>query len=161
MEKINRHFYWEGISLDVCNFVVSCPVCQTEKSDHQHPYGELQPLKIPKEKWADVMIDFVTKLPVTRRGHDSILTVVDRATKYCHFIPCTEKISAKETAELYWNKVVCLHGMPRAIHSDRDVRFQSQFWKELWRNSGTKLRFSTAYHPQSQGLVERMNQVIE
>ena len=122
-------------------------MCQTEKSDHQHPYGELQPLKIPEEMWADVMIDFVTKLPMTRRGHDSILTVVDRATKFCHFIPCTEKISAKDTAELYWNKVVCLHGMPRAIHSDRDVRFQSQFWKELWRNSGTKLQFSTAYHP--------------
>ena len=123
MEKINRHFYWEGISLDVRNFVVSCPVCQTEKSDHQHPFGELQPLKIPEEKWADVMIDFVTKLPVTRRGHDSILTVVDRATKYCHFIPCTKKISAKETAELYWNKIVCLHRMPRATHSDWDVQF--------------------------------------
>ena len=107
------------------------------------------------------MNDFVTKLLVTRKGDDSILIVVDQATKFCHFIPCTEKISAKETAELYWNKVVCLHGMPRAIHSDRDVRFQSQFWKELWRNSGTKLRFSTAYHPQSQGLVERMNQVVE
>ena len=118
-------------------------------------------MKILEEKWADVMIDFVTKLPVTRRGHDSILIVVNRATKYCHFIPCTEKISAKKTMELYWKKVVCLHGMPWAIHSDRDIRPQSQFWKELWKNSGTKLRFSIAYHPQSQGLVERMNQVIE
>ena len=80
MEKINRHFYWESISLDVRNFIVSCPVCQMEKSDHRHPYGELQPLRIPEEKWADVMIDFVTKLLVTRRGHDSILTIVDRAT---------------------------------------------------------------------------------
>ena len=107
------------------------------------------------------MIDFVTKLLVTRRGHDSILIVVNRATKYCHFIPCIEKISAKEIAELYWNKVVYLDGMLWAIHSDQDVWFQSQFWKELWKNSGTKLQFSTAYHPQSQGLVERMNQVIE
>ena len=125
MEKINKYFYWEGISLDVCNFVVSCHVCQTKKSDHQHPYLELQPLKILEEKWTDVMIDFVTKFPMTRRGHDSILTIVDRATKFCHFIPCIEKISAKEIAELYWNKIVCLHGMPHAIHSDRDVQFQS------------------------------------
>ena len=65
MEKINKHFYWEGISLDVCNFVVSCLVCQTEKPSHQYPYGELQPLRILEEKWADVMIDFVTKLPMT------------------------------------------------------------------------------------------------
>ena len=77
MEKINRHFYWEGISLDVYNFVVSCPVCQTEKSNHQRPFRELQPLKILEEKWADVMLDFVTKLPVTKKGHDLILTVVD------------------------------------------------------------------------------------
>ena len=82
---------------------------------------ELQPLKIPEEKWADVMIDFVTKLLVTRRGHDLILTVADRATKFCHFIPCTKKISAKEIVELYWNKIVCLHGMPCAIHSDQDM----------------------------------------
>ena len=101
MEKINRHFYWEGISLDVHNFVVSCPMCQTEKLDHQHPYGELQPLKIPEEKWADVMIDFITKLLVRRKGHDSILIVVDQATKFCHFISCTKKISAKEIVELY------------------------------------------------------------
>ena len=161
MDVINRFFYWEGISLDVRNFVISCPICQMEKADHQRPLGELQPIKIPEDKWSDVMIDFITKLPRTKRGHDSVLTVVDRATKFCHFIPCTESISAKETADLFWNKIVSLHGMPRAIHSDRDVRFQSQFWKELWRISGTKLKFSTAYHPQTQGLVEKMNQVVE
>ena len=149
MEIVNRFFYWEGISLDVRSFVTSCPVCQTEKADHQRPLGELNPIKIPEEKWSDIMLDFVTKLPRTSRGHDTILTVVDRATKFCHFIPCQEKISVKETTELICDKIVCLHGMPRCIHSDRDVRFQSQFWKQLWKISGTKLKFSTTYHPQS------------
>ena len=146
---------------EVRDFVLQCPVCQEEKGESQRPRGELQVLKIPEQKWSVVSIDFIVKLPETASGFDAVFVCVDRATKMCHLIPCTEKMGAQETASLYWNCVGKLHGIPRALHSDRDVRFTSAFWKELWKLTGTSLRFSTAYHPQTQGQVERTNAVIE
>ena len=132
-----------------------------EKGEHQLQWGELQPLPIPEKKWAEVMLDFIVKLPVTNKGNDSILVVVDRATKMCHLIPCSEQISAHQTAVLYWENVGKLHGLPQSLNSDRDRRFESAFWRALWRIMGTTLKMSTAYHPQSQGQVERTNAVLE
>ena len=106
---------------DVQNFVLSCPICQVEKSEHQLPRGQLQPLQLPEHKWEDVMIDFITKLPKTSRRHDNIFTVIDRATKYTYFIPCTEEISAEETTRMYQRKIECHHGIPKKLYSDRDV----------------------------------------
>ena len=122
--------------------------------------GELQPLRVPTERWSEVTIDFVTKLPRTDSGFDSVFVAVDRATKMVHLVPCVEAISAKETAALYWKHVGCLHGVPKCLYSDRDRRFESTFWKSLWKILGSDLRFSTAYHPQTQGQVERMNAVF-
>ena len=88
------------------------------------------------------------------------MTVVDRATKMVHLIPCTKTTMAGEAARLYWQHVVRLHGVPQAIHTDRGAQFVGRWWREIWTLLSTKLRYGTAYHPQSQGQVERMNAVV-
>ena len=106
---------------DIRDYVLTCPVCQSEKSSTQIPGGQLVPLEIPVRKWDQVAIDFVTSLPEDD-GYDSVMTVVDKATKMVYFIPCTKTITAKETAELFWQYVGSQHGIPSVLISDRDVR---------------------------------------
>jgi hypothetical protein len=161
LELTQSHFYWAGMSKDVRAYVLECPVCQIEKGDHTRSRGLLQNLQLPQEKWQEVMIDFIVKFPNTAQGNNCIMTVVDRATKMVHLVPCKETMTARDVATLYWSRIGSLHGVPKAIHSDRDVRFTGSFWRALWRNLGTDLRFSTAFHPQTQGLVERTNQTVE
>ena len=91
---------------------------------------------------------------------DTVLTIVDKATGMVHLVPCRKNIMAVATAKLLWQNVVKLHGIPRAIFSDRGPQFTENSWRELWRLIGTKLKFSSAYHPQTQGVVERMNAVV-
>ena len=135
-------FYWKHMSQDVLAFVVDCPVYQTEKSSHLQPAGRLMPLPLPTRKWEHVAIDFVTGMPEDQ-GMNAIMTVVDKATKMVHFIPCNETITAKGTAQLYWQHVGKLHGIPAVIISDRDPRFTSRYWRELWRLLGTDLRMGS------------------
>jgi hypothetical protein len=161
LELARRHWFWKGMAGDIRDFVIECPVCQVEKGESQRSRGELQNLKIPEQRWTEISMDFITKMPTTTGGNDSILVVIDRATKMCHLVACSESISAAETAWAYWANVGKLHGIPKALHTDRDPRFTSRFWKTLWQITGTSLRFSTAYHPQTQGQVERLNAVIE
>ena len=158
--KVRRYFWWKGMTGDIREFVEACPTCQLEKTDHTMKKGSLQSLAIPEAKWQEVSVDFVTDLPTTTSGEDSIMTVVDRATKMVHLIPCKKTTTAGEAARLYWQHVVKLHGVPRAIHTDRGAQFVGRWWREIWTLLGTKLRYGTAYHPQSQGQVERMNAVV-
>ena len=103
-------------------------------------------LELPVRKWDHVAIDFITGLP-EEDEMNTILTVVDKATKMCHFIACTDKITAKETAKLYWQHFGRLHGIPSVIISDRDPRFTGKYWRELWRLLGTSLRMGSGFHP--------------
>ena len=160
LEVTRRFFYWVHMTQEVRQFVLDCPVCQIEKGSHLKPAGKLMPLEIPMRKWDHVAIDFVVGLPMQDKC-DTICTVVDKATKMCHFIPCSEKISAKQVAQLYWQYVGKLHGIPSVLISDRDVRFTSKFWKELWRLLGTNLRMGSGFHPESSGQVEKFNQLLE
>ena len=160
LEVVRTSFFWKHMHQDVRAFVIDCPVCQTEKSSHLQPAGRLMPLPLPTRKWEHVAIDFVTGMPEDN-GMNAIMTVVDRATKMTHFIPCSETITAKGTAQLYWQHVGKLHGIPAVIISDRDPRFTSRYWRELWRLLGTDLRMGSGFHPESSGQVERFNQLLE
>ena len=158
--KVRRYFWWKGMARDIREFVESYPTCQLEKIDHTMKKGSLQSPAILEAKWQEVSVDFITDLPTSAKGEDSIMTVVDRATKMVYLIPYKKTTIASEAARLYWQHVVRLYGVPRAIHTDRGVQFVGRWWCEIWTLLGTKLRFGTAYHPQSQGQVERMNAVV-
>ena len=160
LEVVKTSFYWKQMSQDVRAFVIDCPVCQTEKSSHLRPAGRLMPLALPTRKWEHVAIDFVTGMPEDS-GMNAIMTVVDKATKMCHFILCSEAVAAKGTAQLYWNNMGKLHGIPAVIISDRDSRFTSRFWRELWRILGTDLRMGSGFHLESSGQVERFNELLK
>ncbi|XP_073035232.1 uncharacterized protein [Primulina eburnea] len=125
------------------------------KIEHQRPAGTLLSLPIPQWKWEHITMDFVTGLPRTPKGYNSIWVIVDRLTKSAHFLPVKITFAMNQYAEVYVAEIVRLHGIPISIVSDRDPRFTSEFWKSLHRALGTKLAFSTSYHPQSDGQSER------
>ena len=131
LQVVKQFFYWTHMTADVREFVLDCPICQVEKGTNLKPGGQLQPLELPVRKWDHVAIDFIVGMP-KQEGFDTICTVVDKATKMCHFLPCSESITAKEVAVLYWRHVGKLHGIPSVIISDRDPRFTGKFWRELW-----------------------------
>ena len=115
---------------DARDFVLSRPVCQTEKGSHLLHGAKFQALEISKKKWDQVVIDSVTCLP-ENEGKDTVLTVIDKVTKMVNFLPCTSSITGRQTVQLFWNTVGSVHGIPITIISDRDVRFTGSFWKEL------------------------------
>jgi hypothetical protein len=112
-------------------------------------------------KWEEVGMDFITGLPRSDRGHDSIWVIIDRLTKVAHFIPVKTVFNGRRLAKLYLARIVSLHGVPKVIVSDRGSQFTSRFWNSLHEALGTKLAFSTAYHPQTGGQTERVNQILE
>ncbi|KAJ9538049.1 hypothetical protein OSB04_030782 [Centaurea solstitialis] len=158
---LTLNYWWPVMKLDVAIYVEKCVTCLQVKAEHQKPYGSLQPLEIPEWKWEHVTMDFVTKLPRTLRGHDTIWVIVDRVTKSAHFLEMRETLPMDKLAKLYINEVVRRHGVPLSIVSDRDSRFTSQFWNGLQEGLGTKLKLSTAYHPQTDGQSERTIQTLE
>jgi hypothetical protein len=144
---VKRQYYWPGMKKKVVDFIARCLEYQKVKAEHGHPTGLLQPLPIPEWKWEVVTMDFITKFPRTRKKHDSIMVVVDNLTKAAHFIPV--KINCKETdiADVYMREIARFHGIPKTIVFDKDPKFTSNFWKELFDGFGTNLNFSTTYHP--------------
>jgi len=141
---------------EIARFVYKCLVCQQVKAEHQRTAGLLQPLPIPEWKWEQVTMDFVTALPRSSRGHNAIWVIVDRLTKSAHFIPFRVGQSTEALAERYMQEIVRLHGVLVSIVSDRDIRFLSHFWQSLQTSLGSKLKFSTAYHPQTDGQLREL-----
>ena len=154
-------YWWPGMKKDIRRFVSECLTCQLVKAEHQRPAGLLKPLPIPEWKWENVTMDFVTGLPRSARGSNAIWVIVDRLTKSAHFLPIKTTFTMVQYAELYIREIVRLHGIPVSIVSDRDPRFTSSFWKSLHSTMGTKLLFSTAFHPQTDGQSERVIQILE
>ena len=144
---LREHYWWRGMKKDVAEFVYRCLICQQVKAEHQRPAGLLQSLPIPQWKWEKIMMDFVVGLPCCQNGYDAIWVIVDRLTKSAHFLPMKNSDSIEKLAELYVKEIVRLHGTPVSIVSDRDPRFTSRFWPSLQRALGTRLHFSTAFHP--------------
>ncbi|KAA0047330.1 Transposon Ty3-G Gag-Pol polyprotein [Cucumis melo var. makuwa] len=159
-KRIASELYWEGMKSDVKKHCESCLICQCNKSMALSPAGLLVPLEIPHQVWSDISIDFIDGLPKAK-GCDVILVVVDRFSKYSHFLALKHPYTAKSVADIFVKEIVRLHGFPSSIVSDRDKVFLSHFWNELFRLAGTKLRKSTAYHPQSDGQTEVVNRGLE
>ena len=138
-----------------------CTLCQRNKSSTQKVAGELHQPVIPGGKWEQVSMDFITALPLTSRGHNMILTVVDTFSKMTHLIPCHNTLNAHGTASLLWQHVFCKHGVPKRLISDRDPRWNNEVFQELMKLLSVTHNMSTAHHPQTDGQTERMNRVVE
>lgn len=154
-----QNFYWPRMFKDIKSFIRSCDNCQRCKTGSTGTDGLLKPLDIPEQRWSSIFLDFVTGLPVSN-GFDAILVVTDRLTKRGHFIPTQKAIDAPRTAQLYMDEIVRLHGIPQSLVSDRDIRFVNTFWKKLHELLGSRLLFSTANHPQTDGQTERLNRTL-
>ncbi|GJZ04681.1 putative reverse transcriptase domain-containing protein [Tanacetum coccineum] len=152
-----RDMYWlPGMKKDIAMYVSKRLTCLKVKAEHQSQQPE-----IPKWKWEGIAMDFVTKLPRTSSGHDTIWVIVDRLTKSAHFLPMREDYKMDRLARLYLNEIVARHGVPISIISDRDSHFTSRFWQSMQEALGTRLDMSTAYHPQTDGQSERTIQTLE
>lgn len=160
-KDIKEIFWWNNMKREIAQFVAECDICQRVKAEHQRPGGLLQPLSIPVWKWEEIGMDFIIGLPRTPSGYDSIWVIIDRLTKSAHFLPVKRTYPLEKYAKLYIQEIVSLHGVPVKLVSGREPRFVSHFWKSLHKALGTSLDFSTAYHPQTDGQTERVNQIIE
>src|SRR5664279_3028688 len=118
-QDLREKFWWHGMPREIGSFIARCDTCQRVKAEHQRPAGLLQPLQIPEWKWDEVGMDFITGLPRSSRGNDSIWVICDRLTKVAHFIPVKTTYHGDQLAELYMSRIVSLHGVPKSIVSDR------------------------------------------
>lgn len=157
---IKRSFLWPNMRRTVKEFLRYCDICQRYKVDNMRPAGLLQPLPIPKHMWTDVSMDFIEGL-LSSNGYTVIMVVVDRLTKYAHFVPLKHPFTAIIVAKAFVSDVVHLHGIPTSIVSDRDKVFISSFWRTLFQLKGTKLCMSSSYHPQSDDQTEVVNRTLE
>jgi len=160
IKRIATLFWWKTLRRDVRNYVRICSVCQRYKADLSSPKGLLQPLPIPGAVWVDVSLDFIKGLPKSR-GKDTILVVVDRLSKYAHFLAVSHPFTAAVVAQLYFDHIFKLHGIPRTIVSDRDKVFLSQFWQEFFKLQQVSLHMATTYHPQGDGQSKVVNRSLE
>lgn len=158
--QLTREFYWSGMRGDVHEFMRNCPTCQRCKVENLHPTGLLQPLPIPTLIWNHISLDFIEGFPKVQ-GKTEILLVVDRLSKYAHFIPISHPYTTASVVVAFLANIVKLHGLPETIVSDRDSTFTSNFWKELFRLSGSTLALSIVYRPQTDGQIEVTNHMIE
>ena len=165
-EIISKNYYFPKMRDKIRKVVMDCNECNQNKILRERPHGLPQPLEVAEAAWDTVTMDFVVKLPpatdgVTNQTYDSILTVVDKLTKYAIFAPCSEAMTAEQFAQLFLRTVVQEHGTPAHIVTDRDKIFVSKFWNGLLQGLQVRSKMSSAYHPETDGQSERMNQVIE
>jgi hypothetical protein len=158
--KIKKIFAWPGMKQMIKTFVAQCITCQQAKPERVRYPGLLQPPPVPSYAWQVVSLDFIEGLPKSK-GYDCILVVVDKFSKYAHFIALAHLFTALHVAKVFLDNIYKLHGLPTAIISDRDKLFTSNLWQELFKLSKTELQMSTAYHPQTDGQTERVNQCLE
>nr|XP_051212601.1 uncharacterized protein LOC127330429 [Lolium perenne] len=159
LHRLRADFYVSGDQAMVQDWVRSCETCQRNKTETLRPAGVLQPLDVPSQVWADISMDFIEGLPKVG-GKSVILTVVDRFSKYAHFIALGHPYTASSVARAFFDGIVRLHGFPSSIVCDRDPVFTRHVWRDLFRMAGVQLRFSTAFHPQTDGQSEVVNKVI-
>ncbi|MCO5611318.1 hypothetical protein L7F22_065570 [Adiantum nelumboides] len=160
VKAVETFFYWPALRRDVDAFVRECIICQKVKFDRQKAPGLLQPLPIPDKPWESIAMDFIFDLPRTQTGNDGIWTIICRFSKQAHFIPVRKKIKPDQMARLFMSNIFKYHGMPQSIVSDRDPRMTSLLWRGLFENMGTTLKFSSSFHPQTDGQSEEANSTV-
>ncbi|GBG72663.1 hypothetical protein CBR_g12235 [Chara braunii] len=159
--RLRQQFRWPDLISDVMRYCDSCEVCRRSKPRNRNPYGELRPMPIPREPGISIAMDVTNPFPRDQLGHDGILTVVDRLSKYARFLPCKYYSTAPELARLLHTGWICGHGVPEDIISDRDTRFMSTFCTSLMQESDTTMKPSSARHPQTDGQTERAHQTAQ
>jgi hypothetical protein len=159
IHRLRASFYNPQAARIVRDYIKACAVCQRNKSEHLHPAGLLQPLPVPDSVWADIAMGFVEGFPRVG-GKTVVLTVVDRFSKYAHFVALSHPYTAVSVARVFFDQIVRLHGVPVSIVSDRDPVFTSAFWTELFALAGVQLRRSTAFHPQTDGQSDVTNRIL-
>jgi hypothetical protein len=160
-QNLKQYYWWTKMKIEIARYVARCDTCRRVKAIHLKAAGPLQSLPIPTWKWEDISMDFIVGLPRTAKGYDSIWVIVDRLTKVAHFLPVKTSYPVRTYAELYIARILSLYGVPKTIVSDRGPQFISKFWEELHKSLGTILLHSSAYHPQTSGQTERVNQILE
>jgi hypothetical protein len=160
-QDLKQHYWWTKMKIEIARYVARCGNYRRVKAIHMKTAGPLQPLSIPTWKWEDISMDFIMGLPKTAKGFDSIWVIIDRLTKIAHFLFVKTKYTVVAYAELYIARILSLHGVPKTIVSDRGPQFVSKFWEELHRSLVSKLLHILAYHPQTSGQTERVNQILE
>ncbi|GKC51319.1 putative reverse transcriptase domain-containing protein, partial [Tanacetum coccineum] len=146
-QDMKKLYWWPNMKANIATYVSKCLACAKVKAEHQRPLGLLVQPDIPQWKWDIITMDFVTKLPKSLQGYDTIWVIVDRLTKSAIFVPMRETDPMDIIARMYLKEVVTRHGIPLSIICDRDPRFASNFWRSLQNALGTSLDMSTAYHP--------------
>lgn len=159
-ELVARDFTWPHMRAEINAYVDACLACHTNKPPRSKPHGLLSPLPVPSRPWGSISVDLIVKLPKSQ-GYDAILVVVCRLTKLAHFIPIRENYNVKKLARTFVNNVFVVHGLPDEIVSDRGPQFTSKFWTQLLRALKIEQSLSTAFHPETDGQTERVNQVLE
>ncbi|KAD3640802.1 hypothetical protein E3N88_30025 [Mikania micrantha] len=154
-------YWWPRMKVDIAKYVSKCLTCSKVKVEYQRPSGLLQQPEVPMWKWEQISMDFITKLPRTPSGCDTIWVIVDRLTKSAHFLVIKETDKMEKLTRVYIKEVVARHGVPIFIISDQDARVTTNFWESLHKSLGTRLDMSTAYHPQTDGQSERTIQTLE
>ncbi|GJY61571.1 putative reverse transcriptase domain-containing protein [Tanacetum coccineum] len=158
---LKKLYWWPKMKADIAIYVSKCLTYSKVKIEHQKSPGLLVQPELPQWKWEKITMDFITKLPKTSSGYDTIWVIADRLTKSAYFLPMKETDMMERLMRLYLKEVVSRHGVPVSIISDRDSRFTSYFWQSLQKVLGTRLDMSTAYHPQTNGQSERTIQTLE
>ena len=158
--RVKKLFFWQGLKQSVKAFVAACSVCIQPKPDRARYPGLLSPLPVPGEAWQMVSMDFIEGLP-TSGNANCIMVVVDKLSKFAHFVPLRHPYTAQKVTQVFLDNIFRLHGLPTHIILDRDPIFTSSFWRELFRLAQVTLAMSSAYHPQSDGQTERVNQCLE
>ncbi|GJS66417.1 putative reverse transcriptase domain-containing protein [Tanacetum coccineum] len=153
-QDLKKLYWWPNMKAKIATYVSKCLTCAKVKVEYQKPSGLLVQPEIPQWKWENITMDFVTKLPKTATGQDTIWVIVDRLTKSAHFLPMREDDTLEKLTRQYLKEVVSRHGVPVSIISDRDGKFTSHFWKSLNKALGTRLDMSTAYHLPTDGQME-------
>ena len=158
-DLLRRWYWWPQLNKDMREFCRTCQVCQRSKDVNTKPAGKLHPLPIPVKPWDSIGMDFIGPFPKTN-GHNYLWVVICRMTSMVHLVPVHTTMTAQDLSWVYLREIICLHGLPSSIVSDRDAKFTSRWWKELHHLMGAKLLMSTAFHPQTDGQTERANRSI-